>query len=154
MIPGNFRGKLSRKISTVVNIVGTMMLRKWNWYYEIYVMLLSKRTHIFHVPTSGPVMCLSKHKILSWIRQVYNINKINFLYKILCVKCSIEYIFICSGSPYLYVSVNKNEEIRTLIHFDTNYTPSTCIFMSIYDLIRACIIKPSSYSASSFHNHN
>lgn len=159
MIPSNIRGKTFKGNVNCVNRDGAMMLRNGTGTMKSILCSLSKeslskRNRIFHVPISGPIMCFFKtQKIVSWIRKVYNINKTNFLHKGLCIKCSVEYIFGFSGSPYLHLSVNKNKEIRIFIHFNTTHTPSTCIFMNIYDLIRSCIINHSSYSASSFHNH-
>lgn len=65
MIPGNIRGKTVQENINCSKYGWDLDVQKWNWYYEIHFMLLSKRTHIFNVPTSGPVMCLSKHEIVS-----------------------------------------------------------------------------------------
>lgn len=64
MIPGNIRGKTSKENINCGKYRWNHDAQKWNQYHEIYFMLFSKTTYIFHVPTSGPTMCLSKQKRL------------------------------------------------------------------------------------------
>lgn len=53
MIPGNIRGKTFKENINCSKYRRNHDAQKWNWFYEISFMLLSKMTHIFNVPIFG-----------------------------------------------------------------------------------------------------